>query len=296
MPNRKDIRTRDPFIVAHNGIYYLYCATGSKDGNTIVAYRSCDLEEWDEPVDVYTLSTDTWKEAELWAPEVHLYRDKFYLFLSIKGKNGLRGTEISVADTPMGPFLPISDRAATPLDKSCIDGTLFVDGDVPYIVYSRDWPDHYVATRDAYVGQISAQQLSEDLTTPIGDAFLLFESTDCPYSAEHPAKHDWEGKDVTRFGSDAPFINRLSDGRLFLTWSPFAVDKYVVLGAVAKDIRGPWTHLDTPLYDNNGGHAMFFTTFDGVRKMCIHQPERRPDERTLILDAVEQNGQIVVQA
>ena len=292
--NRKDIRTRDPFIVAHDGIYYLYCATGSKDGKSIVAYRSRDLEEWEEPVEVYRLSTETWKLAELWAPEVHLYRGKFYLFLSIKGKNGLRGTEISVADTPMGPFVPIADRAATPLDKSCIDGTLFVDGDTPYIVYSRDWPDHYVPEKGAYVGQLAAQQLSEDLTTPVGEPFCLFESSDCPYSAERPAKHPWQGEDVARFGSDAPFFNRLSDGRLFLTWSPFAANNYVVLGAVAKDIRGPWTHIDTPLYDNNGGHAMFFTDFDGVRKMCIHQPERYPDERTRIFTAVERDGQIVI--
>jgi hypothetical protein len=42
-----------------------------------------------------------------------------------------------------------------------------------------------------------------------------------------------------------------------------------------------------PLFDDNGGHAMFFTAFDGTRKMCIHQPERYPLERAMILDVEE---------
>ncbi len=293
--NRRDIRTRDPFILAKDSVYYLYSAIGSKDGKSIVAYRSYDLEEWEEPVDIYRLSTDTWKEAELWAPEVHEYRGRYYLFLSIKGKNGLRGTEISVADTPMGPFLPIADRAATPLDQSCIDGTLFVDGDTPYIVYSHDWPDHFVPEKGAYVGQIYAVALSEDLTTSVGEPFCLFESTDCPYSAKAPSPTHWEGEDVLRYGSDAPFLNRLSDGRLFLTWSPFPGNNYVVLGAVADDIHGPWTHLPEPLFDGNGGHAMFFTAFDGVRKMCIHCPERPMEERMKIMNVTEREGRLTVQ-
>ena len=293
--NRKDIRVRDPYILVEGGVYYLYSTTGSADGKTVVVYQSFDLEEWDAPTVVYTLSTDTWKQTELWAPEVHAYRGRYYLFLSIKGKNGLRGTEISVSDTPMGPFLPIADRAATPLDKSCIDGTLFVDGGTPYIVYSRDWPDHFVPEKDAYVGQICAVALSEDLTTPVGEPFCLFESTDCPYSAKTPSFTHWEGKNVLRYGSDAPFINRLSDGRLFLTWSPFPGNNYVVLGAVADDLRGPWMHLDPPLFDANGGHAMFFTDFDGTKKMCIHHPERHMEERAKIMTVAERDGCLIVR-
>ena len=53
--------------------------------------------------------------------------------------------------------------------------------------------------------------------------------------------------------------------------------------------RGKWEHLDTPIYDKNGGHAMFFDDFDGTRKMCIHCPERTPDERAQLL-TVEEDG------
>ena len=290
---RSCIRIRDPFILFENGIYYMYATSGER---TLSYYRSVDLEHWEMGGIAFEIPENFWAYKDVWAAEVHPYKGKYYLFVSLLGKNGLRGTQIAVSDKPDGRFIPLVDRPVTPLDQSCIDGTLFVDGDTPYIVYSRDWPDHYVSEKGAYVGQISAQQLSEDLTTPVGEPFCLFESSDCPYSAERPAKHGWEGKDVVRYGSDAPFINRLSDGRLFLTWSPFAANNYVVLGAVAEDIHGPWTHLEKPLYDNNGGHAMFFTAFDGTRKMCIHQPEKYPEERTRLLNVVERDGQLAIES
>ena len=291
---REDIRIRDPYIIAKDGIYYLYSSTCSADGTTVEVYRSRDLEEWEAPTVVYRLSTDTWKKQDLWAPEVHEYCGRYYLFVSILGKNGLRGTEISVSDTPDGLFEPIADRPATPTDQSCIDGTLFVENGTPYIVYSHDWPDHYVAEREAYVGQICAVELSRDLREPVGEPFLLFDSTDVPYSAREGSPTRYNGEMLIRYGSDAPFINRLKNGTLFLTWSPIPGNNYVVLGAVADSIRGPWTHIDTPLFDDNGGHAMFFTDFDGSKKMCIHQPEKWKLERARILPIEERDGELRV--
>lgn len=292
MKKTTDIRIRDPYIVAKNGTYYLYSSSVKEFSNSVCVYKSTDLTNWQEPIPVYTLDTSGWKDYDLWASEVHEYNDKYYLFVSIMGKSGLRGTEISVSDTPDGTFTPIANRPATPLDKSCIDGTLFVDGDTPYIVYSRDWPDNYITEIGAYVGQICACELSKDLTTPVGEPFLLFNSNDCPYSAQAASPTPWEGKNVLRYGSDAPFIQRLSNGKLFLTWSPIPANNYVVLGATADNIRGPWTHIEPPLYDNNGGHAMFFTDFDGTKKMCIHQPEKFTQERALIIQVHEKDGRI----
>ncbi len=295
MLKTEDIRIRDPYIVLCEEYYYLYSATGSHNGETIVVYKSLDLKTWEEPTIVYTLDKNSWKKAELWAPEVHLYNGKYYMFLSILGKNGLRGTEISVSDTPDGIFTPITDRPATPLDKSCIDGTLIIDNGKPYMVYSHDWPDNYIKERDVYLGEIWATELSEDLSTPVGKPFLLFCSDECPYSAQAAAPTEWIEGIVQRYGSDAPFVRRLKNGKLFLTWSPIPANNYIVIGAVADRIKGPWKHCETPVFDKNGGHAMFFTDKDGNDKMCIHCPECEPNERALILNVKEAEGEIVLK-
>jgi len=89
---------------------------------------------------------------------------------------------------------------------------------------------------------------------------------------------------------------RLSDGTLFLTWSPYPVDHYIVACAISDNgsIKGKWQHFDTPLFDKNGGHAMFFDDFEGNRKMCIHCPEQPPLERALIMNVKEENGTIKI--
>ncbi len=291
MLKTEEIRIRDPFIVLHNDIYYLYRSFD----NAIWVFKSTNLIEWKEPTKVYEIPENSWAQRDLWAPEVHLYKGKFYMFLSLLGKNGLRGTEISVSDTPDGFFTPISNRPATPPHKSCIDGSLIIDSGKPYMVYSHDWPDNFLEDRGVYMGQICAIELTEDLKSPVGESFLLFNSDECPYSAAAAAHTQWEGGVVLRYGSDAPFVQRLSDGKLFLTWSPIPDNNYVVIGAIADNIRGPWKHCEKPVFDNNGGHAMFFTDKDGNRKMCLHAPECEPNERALILSVEEKEGEIVLK-
>ena len=97
----KDIRIRDPFIAAHEGLYYMY-GTNCKnpEENVLYVYKSKDLENWSEPVEIYRLSEGTWAKGELWAPEVHFYKGKFYMLLSLLGNHGKRGTQVFVCDTP----------------------------------------------------------------------------------------------------------------------------------------------------------------------------------------------------
>lgn len=297
MIKRENLRIRDPYVVAHEGTYYMY-GTINEDKNDKNLYVFCskNLEDWEEGKVIFTLAPDSWAETDLWAPEVHLYEEKFYMFISIKGKNGLRGTQILVSDTPDGRFIPLKNAPQTPHDKSCIDGTLYVENGTPYMVFSSDWPDNFEKDKGCYVGKISAIELTKDLKDSVGEAFLLFESDEAPCSKKAPAVHEYLGETVTRYGSDAPFIQKLSNGNLFLTWSPIPDMNYIVAAAISENgIKGEWKHLDKEIFDKNGGHAMFFTDFEGKRKMCIHHPERYPDERALFIDVIEENGEIKIK-
>ena len=291
---RNDIRIRDPFVLAYEGYYYLYGTVGEPKARELYVFRSRDLESWEDPAVIYTLSESSWAAGELWAPEVHIYRGRFYLFHTMlwKDSKGVRGVEISVADHPMGPFIPISDRPLTPADRSGIDGSLYVEDGRPYMVYSRDWPHCYSDELDAYVGAIEAVELSEDLTHAVGEPFLLFTSKDAPLSGDHPTHCRWGGREIVRYGSDAPFVHRMKDGHLCLLWSPIPEGNYVVFGAVADSIHGPWQHLDSPIFAENGGHPMTFTDFDGKLRMSIHYPEIYWQEHPRFLTLEERNGRL----
>lgn len=293
MLKRSDIRVRDPFILSDQGIYYLYATSGEK---TLSYYTSSDLENWESGGIAFEIPADSWALKDVWAAEVHVYRNQFYLFVSLLGKHGLRGTQIAVSDQPSGPFVPLENRPVTPMEQSCIDGTLFVHQGIPYILYSRDWPDHYVAEKGSFVGQICLAQLSDDLHRILGQPLVLFDSDEAPISKSTPDHRILENNEVIRYGSDAPFVQTLSDGRLLLTWSPYLNGNYVVLGAVSEtgDIHGPWVHLPQPIFDRNGGHAMFFRDLNSRLLMCLHAPEAKMLERTCLFEMSEQNGILTV--
>ncbi len=292
-----DITMRDPFILPYDGVYYLYGTVGADRGETsLYVYRSSDMENWEEPVTIFTLTPDFWGVQDLWAPEVHVYRSKFYLFFSVMGKNGLRGTQIAVCDTPDGTFVPVVNGPATPATQSCIDGTLYIEEGIPYMVYSHDWPDTWIEDEGYYLGEICAVQMSEDLTKAVGEPFLLFTALDAEISANGPTPCDWMGEGRIRYGTDGPFLCHLSDGKLLLAWSPIPNMNYMVLAAISDSgsIHGEWRHVDTPIFDKNGGHPMFFEDFDGQKKMAIHWPEVWADEHPLILNVTEKNGTLEV--
>lgn len=225
---------------------------------------------------------------------MHRYEGRYYLFVSLLGHGGRRGTQITVADRPEGPFLPLTDHAVTPAQQSCIDGTLYVEEGVPYIVYSHDWPDHFVPEKNAFVGEICAAGLSADLTAIEGEPWVLFASDDAPISRVTPDRFEGEGKPAIRYGSDGPFLHRFPDGTLVLVWSPYLNDNYVTLGAVSESgsVKGPWRHMERPVYDRDGGHAMLFTDLDGVLRIALHSPERFGDERAHFFPVEWKNGQL----
>ena len=291
MLKTEDIRVRDPFVLAEEDFYYLYATTGE---TTYSYYKGKDLANWEPGGVAFEIPQEFWAYKDVWAGEVHRWHGRFYLFVSLLGHDGRRGTQVAVADRPEGPFLPLADRAVTPAQQSCIDGTLYVEGGVPYIVYSHDWPDHFVPEKNAFVGEICAARLTPDLKAIEGEPWVLFDSDEAPISRATPDRIEWEGKPSIRYGSDGPFLHRFPDGQLVLIWSPYLNDNYVTLGAVSESgsVKGPWRHMERPVYDRDGGHAMLFTGRDGVLRISLHSPERFGDERAHFFPVEWKNGQL----
>ena len=138
-----EINIRDPFVLPVGGKYYMYGTRGSKIFGYAIGFDvfvSEDLENWSEPHSVFEASADFWADRNFWAPEVHAYRGKYYMFASFKAENACRGTQILAADTPMGPFVPLTKEPVTPRDWECLDGTLYVSPEgKPYMVFCHEW-------------------------------------------------------------------------------------------------------------------------------------------------------------
>ena len=97
-------------------------------------YVSSDLNDWSDPIKCFDSEKCNLNKAANWAPEVHKYNGKYYMFATFTQENGLRGTYILKADSPLGPFAPHSNGPVTPEAWECLDGTLYISTEQkPYL-------------------------------------------------------------------------------------------------------------------------------------------------------------------
>lgn len=286
-----DINIRDPFVLVHNNIYYLYgtncgiCDAYEKDSDKLgfYVYTSVDFEEWQGPKRVFEPTDDFWADRNFWAPEVHLYNDKFYMFATFKSQTRCRGTQILVSDKPDGKFVPLTEFPITPSDWECLDGTFYVDKhNKPHMIFCHEW----MQIGDGTVCEI---ELSEDLKEAVTKPRVLWKASD------NPDIVDVRKTGVTKV-TDGPFIYRTKNGELLCVWSSFCKDGYCELVSRSDngDIDGNWTVDREPIFGKNGGHGMIFDTIAGKRMFVMHTPNDPPYERVALYEVNDTGNSIKI--
>ena len=274
-----DLRVRDPFILTdtEHGKYYLYCYSRLTDGTPgIACHESSDLENWSEAIDAFRPSDMFKGNHYIWAPEVHFYRGKYYMFVTLGPKDGFRSTWALRSDSPKGPFVRFSEKPLTPENWQCLDGTLFCDkAGKPYLIFCHEWVQ-------ICNGTICAVPLKEDLSGLAGRPIFLFAASEAPWSA--PINQDKKQAAYrTNRITDGPWVHRTADGRLLMLWSSQGYKGYALGVAESADgtLLGEWRQQAEPLFGDDGGHGMIFRDLKGNLRLAIHYPNTAPKERAL---------------
>jgi beta-xylosidase len=274
-----DMHLHDPWIVADapSHSYYLFSSndpamTGDRRLGTMV-YRSRDLKHWTRPKLAFVMPTGAWMKGGAWAPEVHQWRGRWYLFttfdnpdMPLPGKGPMptyrRGTVLAVADQVAGPYRVVRDgEPIAPKDRMTLDGSLYVSrAGKPWLVYSHEW----FQTID---GTIEAMPLTDDLAAA-GAPQTLFHASEAPWAVGQKQPN---GTSV--FVTDGPELYRSRTGALLMLWSSYDAKGYVEGQARSRsgEITGPWEQLG-PLVKRDSGHGMLFRAFDGRLMMILHRP------------------------
>lgn len=269
----------DPFVVADRTTrtYYLFtrneaAMTGDRRLGTMM-YASHDLKHWTRPKVVFALPDGTWARAGSWAPEVHRWRGRWYLFTtfhnpdlplpSTAGRAAYRrGTVLAVADRIDGPYTLL--RRGEPIvgkDRMTLDGSLHVDaGGKPWLVYAHEWWQTTVGTMEAVPLDGNLAQAGEPRT--------LFRADEAPWVV---GQKQPDGDTV--FVTDGPELYRSRTGQLLMLWSSYGRKGYVEAQARSRSgtLAGPWEQLG-PLVERDSGHGMLFRAFDGRLMMILHRP------------------------
>lgn len=290
----KDIYIRDPYILADekNGTYYLYrsSSVANEKGEMlggVEVFTNKDLKKWQGPKRVFTVPENNWITGQVWAPEVHFYRGKYYLFATLnshltwkKAKEDwpaytFRGTQIFHADSPDGPFLPFDLVPHTQIDNMALDGTLWEEDGKPYMIYCHEWVE-------IVDGTMNLVELKPDLSAPVGQPIRLFNASVAP----------WAPDEAKNYVTDGCFLYRTKNNKLLMIWSSFSSNGYAIgiTESTTGRVAGPWKHHETPILNENGGHGMIFSTFDGKLCLVLHQPNSPGGSERALIYELEDTG------
>lgn len=278
-----DINIRDPFVLYDNGTYYLYGTRARNFGRGVGGfdvYLSKNLINFSEARECFNSAEYGLNTEVNWAPEVHKYKNAYYMFCTFTKQNGLRGVYILKADNPKGPFAPHSNGAVTPDEWECLDGTLYLDkyGN-PYLVFCHE----HTQVID---GTVCYLKLSDDLTGAVSEPVYMF-SGSTPYWADKKPKGE-------HYITDGPFMFQTKSGELLMIWSTFIKGQYAQCAAKSDngDIMGNFVHLP-PVVTNDGGHGMIFKAQDKLM-LTYHSPNKTDYERPVFKEIIDLGDRIEI--
>ena len=259
----------DPFVLLHDGTYYMY-ATGTGGDNGFRVWRASELSgEWTDCGYCYKINESSFGYKNFWAPEVRVRKDgKFVMHYTARFKeNDSLRIGVAIADSPLGPFTDVTPRKPMfDFGWATIDAHCFTDEDgVSYLYYVRDVSENIrdgIRYSDVYVSR-----LDESLTHLISEPELVLEPS-----------QDWELRQSKEWRwNEGPFVYK-HDGKYYLMYSANCFDsKYYGVGyAVASSPTGPFVKAEeNPIleYDDRmsgPGHNALFTDKNGELWNAFH--------------------------
>lgn len=245
----------DPFILAEDGVYYMY-GTSSDKGIAVVV--SDDLETWYVPggKDIHFAlnADDSFGSKWFWAPEVFHIGKYYYMYYSAE-----EHVCVARGNSPLGPFC--QDEKNPIIEEKGIDGSLFIDSDgTPYLFWVR-----FNQGNEIWSAELESDLMHLKKGT---ESFCISMS------------QDWEK--VWPSVNEGPEV-LLKDGKYYLTYSANSYESqdYAIGYATADKIGGEWKkYKKNPVLRRPGtlvgtGHHAFFRDFDGKDRIVFHSHRDR---------------------
>jgi GH43 family beta-xylosidase len=261
----------DPYVVRWNNMYYLVRSSGG----AVWIDRAASLDKIhsstpeSDSVKVWTPPAGTAYSKQIWAPELHFFNGKWYIYVAASdGNNDTHRMHVLErnGNDPFGAFTYKGEIAAA-TDRWAIDGTAFEWQGSMYFVWSG-WPDTTNGQQNLYIAQM-------DTPWSLGtDRVLLSTPT---YSWEKYGLAINEGPEALIEGNTLNIIysasgywtNQYSLGRL----------TYNGVGPILS--ASSWTKASQSVFKATSevtgvGHASFTKSPDGSENWIVYHAHADP--------------------
>ncbi len=252
---------QDPWVVAHEGMFY-YCYSTGRGINVRVSARLESIGQGDKSV-LWTAPALGAYSQNVWAPEMHRIGERWYVYFAAddgENKNHRMYVLRSEGDDPDGPYVFVG-KVADKSDRWAIDGTVYQDDTgALYFIWSGPPesvpPDDEAGQQNLYLAAMS------DPVTVEGERVLI-----------SSPEFDWERVGDPDVNEGPTVLKRGERVHVIYSASGSWTDDYC-LGRLTLEgddplAAGAWVKHDEPVFAKTGGvfgpgHASFVRVGDGA--------------------------------
>jgi GH43 family beta-xylosidase len=275
----------DPWMTSQGGFYYYTNTTGVVI--TLWKTRSpVDLKNAERKV-VWTPPAGKPYSHELWAPELHYLRGKWYVYFAADaGRN--ESHRLWVIENPSNDPLRgqwiLKGKVSDPSDKWAIDASVFEDSGKLYLIWSG-WEGQQNGRQDIYIARLKNPWTVAGERTRISSPQYPWERIGDLGSRNHPG--DPPHVDV----NEGPEVLQHRN-KIFLIYSASGcwTDAYklgMLSAASGSDLLnvGSWKKSPNPVFQTSAenhvyapGHNGFFKSPDGKQDWILYHANSEPGQ------------------
>jgi GH43 family beta-xylosidase len=272
----------DPWVIYKNGYYYYTNSTGRnitlwKTKN--IAYLSAA-----EKKVVWTPPEKGPYSKEIWAPEIHFFQNKWYLYFAADSGNNndhrMYVLENAAADPLQGEWV-MKGKLTTPGDRWAIDGSLMKYKGKLYLVWSG-WKGNVNGEQVIYIAAMKNPWTVEGKRTLLSKPEYNWELNGDLHSANDPAHVSVnEGPEFLVHGN-----------KVFLIYSASGCwTDYYALGMLTADANAnlldsaSWKKSTQPVFKQSPenkvyatGHNSFFVSPNGKENWIVYHANSNPGD------------------
>jgi len=262
------VRGADPWVIQWQGNYY-YCQARRGGVSVTRSARLIDIGKG-RAAQVWTPPRGTAYSKELWAPELHYLRGKWFIYVAADDGDNVNHRMYVLEGTSQDPQEPFVFRGmlATPTNRWAIDGTVLQMADEKLYFIWSGWDGTENVAQNLYIAPMS------DPLTVSGERVCI----------SRP-EHDWE-KDGRPLVNEGPQVLRNGD-KLFIIYSASGswADHYCLgqLTWTGGNVLDPksWAKKPTPVFSGTDkvispGHASFVKSRDGKEDWTVYHTAKHP--------------------
>lgn len=271
----------DPWTIFHDGMYY-YIRSAN---HSIILMRTPDITELRDAESqvIWTAPPGTDHSKEIWAPEIHYLRGKWYVYVAADDGQNANHRMFVLENTAEDPFtgsFKLKAKLKTDAeDNWAIDGSVFEHGGELYFIWSG-WaePATDSETQNLYIAHMS------NPWTIDSDRVLLS-------TPQLPWERRWDGLTRSVYVNEGPQM-LVHGSKMHIVYSASGCwTPHYALGMLTADINADpmdpeaWTKSQQPVFQQSPergvygpGHNCFFKSPDGKEDWILYHANDNPDD------------------